>query len=490
MTGTDVADRSGSVSPGDAPPRVGLDVSSLVRVVLPALLLGITLAVIVRGYAAPLSNSDTYFHLRFGWEFLHGWSLRDPGSVTSTGTAHWVPTQWLPEIVMARFEEWFGLPGVAWLAGLQVVAFLVALYLSARRSAEPLIAVVLVITALVGASIGLSARPQVISYLLVVVTVQAWLRTADDRRARWGLVPLAWVWAMCHGMWPVGIFLGGVALVGIALDRRTTPRRWLLLACVPAASAVVAALTPVGPELYVQELRVQQRSRFFSEWNSPTLTSHACLAVGVIAIVGVVALLRTTWRGWTPILFFVLGVVCAVWTWRTVPVAAAVLVPVTAPALQAVTRRGARPPGRREVVAVGAAGLATLLALALAVPHRVPDPTDRPGWLQPALSSLPPGTLVLSSWDTSAVLMWRFHGIQPVSHGYGDTFTVRELQRNLDIEALAPGWQRELHDARCTTAVLDPDSPLARALVRDEHWTVEHRSDGLEMLVAPTPGSG
>ena len=64
----------------------------------------------------PLDNYDTYFHQRFGHEFLTGqWSLRHPGSVTAFGTAHWVPTQWLPQLVMAQTEDWFGLPGVAWL---------------------------------------------------------------------------------------------------------------------------------------------------------------------------------------------------------------------------------------------------------------------------------------------------------------------------------------------------------------------------------------
>ena len=87
--------------------------------------------------------------------------------------------------------------------------------------------------------IGLSARPQVISYVLVVITVDAWLRAADDSRARWWLVPMTWVWAMCHGMWPVGIAIGGIVLIGMALDRRTTMRRWWLLACVPALSAAV-----------------------------------------------------------------------------------------------------------------------------------------------------------------------------------------------------------------------------------------------------------
>ena len=66
----------------------------------------------------PLTNTDTYFHLRFGHEFLDGgWSLCDPGSVSSFGTNDWVPTQWLPQVVMAQIEDWFGLAGVAWFQG-------------------------------------------------------------------------------------------------------------------------------------------------------------------------------------------------------------------------------------------------------------------------------------------------------------------------------------------------------------------------------------
>ena len=78
----------------------------------------------------PLNNNDTYFHLRFGHEFLSGdWSLRDPGSVSSFATADWVPTQWLPQVVMAQTEDWFGLAGVAWLSGLLFLSLaLVALW--------------------------------------------------------------------------------------------------------------------------------------------------------------------------------------------------------------------------------------------------------------------------------------------------------------------------------------------------------------------------
>src|SRR3954465_4049310 len=177
----------------DPPARASSGFVTLVaRPVVPLATLAVVFVVMVRTAATPLSNPDAYFHLRFGREFLDGWSLRDPGSVTTQATAHWVPTQWLPEIVMAKLDDWFGLAGVAWLAGLQVMGLVAALWVAARRRAEPLLAVALVMAALLGSSIGLSARPQVISYVLVVITVDAWLRTADDGRARWWLVPMTW----------------------------------------------------------------------------------------------------------------------------------------------------------------------------------------------------------------------------------------------------------------------------------------------------------
>ena len=91
-------------------------VSRAARVWLPALtLLGVLVVAVTRA-ARPLTNPDTYFHLRFGAEFLAGWSLRDPGSVSSSATRDWLPTQWLPQVLMAAIEDRTGLPGVAWLS--------------------------------------------------------------------------------------------------------------------------------------------------------------------------------------------------------------------------------------------------------------------------------------------------------------------------------------------------------------------------------------
>ena len=52
---------------------------------------------------------------------------------------------------------------------------------------------------------------------------------------------------MCHGMWPVGLVIGGVAVVGLALDRQHPPGKLLRMAAVPVASSAAALVTPVGP---------------------------------------------------------------------------------------------------------------------------------------------------------------------------------------------------------------------------------------------------
>ncbi len=114
-------------------------------------------------------------------------------------------------------------------------------------------------------------RPQTLSFLLVAVTAAAWMRTREDGRLRWWLVPLTWVWAMVHGMWPVGIALGVVAVAGLALDRVRTRDQLGKALLVPVLSAVAAGLTPVGPALYGAVLGVGSRGQVLRRVGHPRL---------------------------------------------------------------------------------------------------------------------------------------------------------------------------------------------------------------------------
>ncbi len=433
--------------------------------------------------ARTLTNTDTYFHLRFGQEFLDGWSLRHPGSVSTFATRDWVPTQWLSEIVMARTEDWFGLAGVAWLSGFLEIALFLTLYVVCRDRAEPLVAAAVTAIALFGMQNGLSMRPQVVSYLLVVVVVGAWLRTRRDERVRWWLVPLVWVWAMLHGMWPVALVIGGVAVVGLALDR--LPRRVLLsAAAVPLASAVAAALTPVGPELYTAVAAVGSRSQYFAEWGSPDWTSWEFGALAVLLVLTVLAFWRRRQNPWTEILLVGLAAAFAVYSERTVPVAAAMVAPLLAGAVQdLVGRRPPVVPAERLVVAGGA--LLALAVLAVTVPHTSADPPTETASMDAALRALPPGTKVLDDWNQGGYFMWRYPQLDLMMHGYGDTFTTDELRRNTELISATPGWQNAVRDSGARVALLRRSSLLGYVLVAQGSWQVVQSSDDFELLRAP-----
>ncbi len=445
-------------------------------------LVGILVSLVVNT-ARPLTNTDTYFHLRFGQEFLNGWSLRHPGSVSTFATQHWAPTQWLSEIAMAKTQEWFGLAGVAWLAGLLQVGLFLALYVAVRDHAEPVVAMPLTALSLYAMETGLSMRPQVISYLLVAVVVAAWLRTRRDGRVRWWLVPLVWLWAMLHGMWPVALAIGTVAVIGLALDR--APRGLVLrTAVVPVASAVAAALTPVGPELYTAVAAVRSRSRFFVEWGSPDWTSTYFLALAILFAVAVGAMWRRRHNSWTELVLVLLAAGFAVYSLRTVPVAAAMIAPLAAGPVQ--SELGERPEvGRREWMAAAGGSVVALLALAIAVPHTSADPPHQPAWVDPALSHLPAGTKVLDDWGWGGYLMWRYPQLDLMMHGYGDTFTTAELTRNQGLVLLSPGWEDSLRAAGARVAVLRSSSWLADELVSMEGWRIVHDADTYVMLRAP-----
>ncbi len=450
--------------------------------------MAVVFGALVRRAALPLDNLDTYFHLRFGHEFLSGaWSPGDPGSVSDLATADWVPTQWLSEVVMAQTEDWFGLAGVAWLSGLLFLSLALAVYGACRSRAEPAVAALLVALTMIACTSGISMRPQLVSYVLVVATTAAWLRARDTGRVPWLLVPVAWVWAMSHGMWPIGIVIGLVAVAGIALDR-DQPRRTLgEMALVPVLSATASLLTPAGPGLFPAVLRVGSRAKYFYEWNPPDYTKPWVAMLAVILALAVVPRLRRGERlPWLDVLLLGLAALWAVYSMRTVPVAACLAAPLAAASLQPVL--GARPPVvRRERLLVVGGFAVALATLAVLVPRTADEPRETPSWLDASLGDLPAGTRVIDDSGFGGYLLWRFPQLNVAVHGYGDLFTDDELERNADIERVRAGWVELVQDIDPAYAVLPPGAPLAYNLRVVEGWTVVEHSDDLELL-RPPPG--
>jgi hypothetical protein len=463
--------------------RAPAHVLARARTALPWLVLAGILVSLLANTAMPLTNTDTYFHLRFGHEFLHGWSLRHPGSVSTFATADWVPTQWLSEVVMAKTEDWLGLAGVAWLSGLLQMLLFVGVYAVVRERSAPLVAMPVTALALLAMQNGLSMRPQVVSYLLTALVTAAWLRTRDDHRMRVWLVPLVWLWAMLHGMWPVALLVGAVTTVGLALDRapgRVVARSsGLVVAC-----AVAAAATPVGPSLYGGVVAVGDRASYFAEWLPPDWVTWRSAAFAALLAATLVGLWVRGRNSWTETLLITLAGLFAAYSVRTVPVGAAVLAPLAAAPLQSLLGRRT-PVTRRERRAVLGGTAAALAVLALAVPYTSDKPLSEPAWADRELGAMPPGTKVLNDWALGGYLMWRYPQLDLVMHGYGDTFTTAELTRNNDLLSTRPGWQQDLRHLGVRVAVLRPNTALAIQLATTQGWRVVERSGDLELLEAP-----
>lgn len=474
---------------GDAARREDVDeetslVSVVARRVVPVALLVGLFAVLARVAAQPLSNGDTFFHLRFGHEFLTGaWSLSDPGSVTSLGTARWTPTQWLPQLVMAQLDSWWGLPAVAWFNGLQLLALAVTIYWCARRWSEPVVAAPVTLFAVIAAGPGLSMRPQVMSYLLAAVTVTVWMAVRESGRTPWPLVPLTWFWATYHGMWPIGVVIGLVAVTGLGLDGAARGRALLRHLAVPLLSLLAAGLTPVGPRLYAAVLQVGSRGRYFSEWGPPELTQPNAIALLVLLATTVLVAARRGDTSWTRLLLLAVTVACAVYSNRTVPVAAAMAAPLAAHALQQLVGRRTRPARPERVLVVGSA-LVTLAVLAVVTPHTSSEPAPQPSWVRPTLSAMPAGTRILDDSVYGGYLMWAYPQLDVVMSGYGDIYTDDEIKRNYDIEAVAPGWDRLVRQTGAEVAMVSSRSSFGYAL-EQAGWTRTREDDDVLLLQAP-----
>ena len=466
-------------------------------VAAPYLMLVLAAAVVLRFSALHLGNDDTWFHLALGDRFRGSWSLARPGALTPFATSGWVPTQWSTEVLASLAEDGFGLPGVAVLFGALYLALVLGAFVSCRRHGRPLAAVVPTWLLVLAAAPVLSARPQVVSLVLLTVTVAAWLRTAEDGRPRWWLVPMTWAWATAHGLWSAGVLLGLVCWVGLVLDRRVRGRRALAVLAVPVLSVLATALTPVGPRLLASQLAVSARTGLIGEWGPTSFRTVPALAVAVMLGIVVLVWVRRGQPSWTRVALLALASGWALLVSRMVPLAAVVAAPLLAEALEhalaaapglVATGRGGR---TRRPERVGLAVLAAvyLVVLAVAAPRAADRPADEPLGLTGRLQALPAGSTVLVEDGIGGWMEWRLPALHPVIDGMLDAYPVSYIEDFFAMTRLEPGWQRFVDRSGARVAVLRRGSPLSAA-VRDRlGWRVEQQDRRWVLLGAPPGGA-
>ncbi|MGZ4556353.1 MAG: hypothetical protein ACXVXZ_11535 [Mycobacteriaceae bacterium] len=442
----------------------------------------------------PVSDPSPWLHLKVGQFLLDGHRFASHDPFAPYASREYEPTQWLPSVLATGLYDRWGLPAVAWSRAAGITVFVLCLVLATRRLARPALALGATALALLGAWPSLTERPQLVGFIMIVVSTAAWWRSAEDGRPRWWLVPFTWVAACVHGVWSIGLGLGALIVVGLVLQGRFTREARARLTAVLAASALAAGLTPLGPKLLLSPFEVGGNARqFVGEWMaSSARTPSVALSLAVLA--GVFALWVMSRRrppAWQ-LMLWVTAVILLLAMQRTVAIGALVGALLLADAAEtyladrspaSVAAAEPRSPGgRREwAVLVGSAAVAVALAIPLAALWGQ-QPQGVPTRLITALRALPAGTHVISDGDLSGWLMFQAPHVEPVFDIRIEVYAPEHVHGFIDALQAQPGWSAYLQRTQTHAALLKSDSPLVSALHDQWHWDVAKADRGYVLM--------
>lgn len=469
-------------------PRAARRTPSMLSVTAIGLML---LVALVRGLT-PFAEPDVWWHLRVGEHILDSHQIYGPDPWARFAGSPYLATQWLTEAVAAQAYRWGGLGAILWLRTVSILVMALLVYAGARRLAGRLPAAMATGVAVLGASASLNPRPQLVSFVLFALVVVAWLGTASDRRLRWWLIPLHWLWACCHGLWMFGILLGVVTsvclLVQPAQDRRQLALR---LTALNAGTLIAVAVTPLGPRLLAAPFTVANNAASIAEEWAPTPLSNAFSITTMCAILVTVVcwLMRPGQRPLWQYAWLVLAAGLMLDMWRLVPLGAILCAPLLASALQSLMtgpREQVRP--RERAGLLTAAGIALVLAALVSAGPAGAKAFGYPvgmGRIDRALSAVPAHSVVMADFGVSGWLLWTHPDLVPAADLRMEMYPNAYLHRYLDAGNADPGWQGFIDQIGARYALVERTSAIGDALVHERRWTAIATSSTFMLLSAP-----
>jgi hypothetical protein len=433
--------------------------------------------------AGRLAEGDTFWEIRTGLLTIGQRAIPavDPFSWTVHGRP-WTLNSWGFNVVIGLAYKLAGLPGVAWACAGMVMALAALVLLLARQmGASPPVAGALLLLATGVLVVYLSARPQLVDYLAVVVLVMLLRRiaTGAGRAGSAGAAGLlSVVWVNLHAGALLGAALAGACAALLLARRATRGSGWWCLAAAGAALAGAFA-SPYGTHVIGQAEHVQSASAgLIVEWrhfDPASPLQWLALATGVAALAVAV-------RRRDPVFTAALSVAVAgsVWALRFQPFAVLLALPLLAAALSSPPAAVAAYARSRRVMLYrgAAAGAAALIVLAaLSLPHiGRPDPATYPVSLA---KDIPRGCHLFSTdLIGSFVILAR----PDVAVAWDTRDDLYGRQRVLADERVLAGrgpLAAELAGAGCV--LVPPGFPLAARLRADPAWRAV-AADGAAVL--------
>lgn len=428
--------------------------------------------------AGTLAETDTFWQIRTGLLTLERGSIPrvDPFSWTAPGEP-WTLNSWGYNVVVGAAYQAAGLPGAAVICGAIIMATVAVVLVLARQlhSSPTMAASVLLLTSPVLLS-WLSARPQLVDYLAVMVLLFLLGRVVDGRRPGAAVLSVGVVmaiWVNLHAAALLGVAIAGVTGI-LLLVRGVTRSAGLRCLAATAAAGIGALLNPYGIGLFTQTAAVKDASAdVVVEWQHLDPTSPAQMVMVLLGVVGLALAARRRDVVFTAALgVATLGSLLAI---RILPILVLIAVPVLAAALTRLTSAGRARRVHRVVVAVSAAVLASLVALAVPSLGHVGRP-DAELYPVAVVKAIPDRCHVFNSYLIGGFVLLERPDVLVSIDSRNDFYGTRRV---FAAERLIRGEgdvTAGLVGAGCV--LVPPDSGLARRLSADPAWRLRASQPG------------
>jgi hypothetical protein len=421
--------------------------------------------------AKAITDNSFLWHVRAGTLQLDtGEVLRsDPFSFTANAE-RWRTQSWLADLGYGLLER--ATNDLAWvwpLVGLTLLGVLALVGIAVYRELPSPVATSVVLFFVAWLILRtLVPRPVVFSHLLLAAVIVA----LGERRLRWVVPLLLWVWAAVHGSFVIG--LGLIALEAIRTGRR---RLWGTL----GLSAVAASVTAHGLALWGILLTFAESRGaldLIQEWAPPDLTDltvapYTLFIVGVLVGAARGRILPRDLVVVAPFLLFGLT------SYRALIPAMLVLAPWVARAIDfEVSSRRAEAGAVNTVIAVTLVVLAVYLGALRA--ETEPDPELFPVAAGEALQPGPlfhgdavGGYLIYAAWPDRLVYT------DDRAELYGED----RFQEFVDARDGRPVWREVFARYGITQALLPADDTGLQEVLVAEGWAEGYRDDHFVLLV-------
>jgi hypothetical protein len=262
----------------------------------------VTAAVCV--YAMRQADPDLFGYLAYGRLFVQGGGVTttDPFAYTSQGF-HWVPFEYIAQILLWTSYDHFGPLGLIGLKCLVGGAAIYFLYVAVRTASDdPIVWVPVFLLSTAVVSRFFLFRPQLFTFALFALFVSCLFGFLTRRGGPlWILPPAMLLWANLHGG-----FVAGLGAIGLAVLLRicgnlnaagsgprsafegTRPLLWTLAAC-----AAASFVNPQGARLWLYVLREishDTNRRYVAEWGPVSFRgdvwSATALTLSAVTLVG------------------------------------------------------------------------------------------------------------------------------------------------------------------------------------------------------------